>query len=101
VGIDIRAAYIPRILNSQLHKSAAPRKLKSNRVTYEAIQLQEKQMRTLYKEHRKQRSYLQTIAERMDGNFKKSQIGAHLRKLGLKKQVRVEIGLGDSWVVRR
>jgi hypothetical protein len=48
---------------------------------------QEKQMRKLYKEHRKERSYLQTIAEKMDGNFKKSQIGTHLRKVGLKKQV--------------
>ena len=49
--------------------------------------LQEKQMRKLYKEHRKQRSYLQIIAEKMEGNFKKSQIGTHLRKLGLKKRV--------------
>ena len=54
-------------------------------------------MRKLYKEHRKQRSYLQTIAEKMEGNFKKSQIGTHLRKLGLKKRVSTRQIGADAW----
>lgn len=44
-------------------------------------------MRKLYSKHRKQRGYLQLIANEMPGAFKKSQIVTHLRKLGLKLQV--------------
>lgn len=50
--------------------------------------LQEKGLRELYSQHKKERGYLQTIAQKMPGSFKKSQIAGHLRKLGLKLQVK-------------
>ena len=53
--------------------------------------LQEEQLRKLYKKHRKERGYLRTIASKMDGSFRKSQIGTHLRKLGLKLQVSITV----------
>ena len=49
--------------------------------------MQEEQMRHLYSKHKRQRGYLQLIADDMPGAFKKSQIKTHLRKLGLKLQV--------------
>lgn len=50
--------------------------------------VQEAELRKLYGAHKKERGYLRTIANEMPGNFTKSRIKTHLRKLGLKLQVR-------------
>ena len=50
--------------------------------------VQEAELRKLYGAHKKERGYLRTIANKMPGCFTKSRIKTHLRKLGLKLQVR-------------